>query len=770
MSDSKLNLIVQFSALDKLSGALKSIVGLGRTGDQAMRLLRKDSKLLKGELADVRQELSKATGNVSGLLDKERQLEAAIAGVNRQMERQKALNKIDGDVMKMRSRASQLKDSGSSNVWGGVGLITPFIMASKAAMDFSSGMVDIQQKAELTNAETAGMARNIIAAARAAHQMPEEMRKGVDTLAGFGLDPRVAMQMIAPIGRLGTAFKVEIADGAAAAFANLNNLKIAATDTARALDIMAAGGNYGAFEVKDMARYFPALTAQMHALGQGGLSAAADLTSALEIARRATGDSESAATNVQDLLAKINAPVTIAAFKKNFGIDLPAALKQAYAQGKTPLEAIAELTKKATGGDLSKIGFAFRNMEAASAVRALIQNMDDYRRIRDDLGKGGGTVDRAFRQRELQDASIQWKSFTGNVSTLAITLGATFLPAANRFLEKASSIASTISSWAQAHPRLFGAITSLIAYVAVAKIGIGALQFAFGSILGPMASVYGLTAKLYTLGKLAPVISYLGMAFNVLAGPVGIAVAVIAGGAYLIYRNWGPISGFFHRHGTKIRNVLLGLLVIFAPFVAGVIWVAAAIYRNWDKIKSATLHMLSVVGGIVAPFLRPLVIIGGYLANLGVKFFGYGVSIVQGLINGIASMTWSVIKAVLDLASKVGGTFANSLGVKSPSRVFIAMGGHITDGLALGLDQGHRRPLGSMHRLAKGIVGAGSPAFAVGRGQQRSSARAGTAMRPIEIHIHQQPGEDAQALARRVAEALEARERKARRSSYRDDF
>jgi hypothetical protein len=59
---------------------------------------------------------------------------------------------------------------------------------------------------------------------------------------GFGIDPREAMQMIGPIGRLGTAMKVDIADGAAAASANLQNLKVGLGDTGKALDIMAAGG------------------------------------------------------------------------------------------------------------------------------------------------------------------------------------------------------------------------------------------------------------------------------------------------------------------------------------------------------------------------------------------------------------------------------------------------------------------------------------------------------------------------------------------------
>src|SRR3546814_14283571 len=110
------------------------------------------------------------------------------------------------------------------------------------------------------------------------------------------------------IGRLGTAFKVDLADGASAAFANLNNLKVPINQTSVALDIMAASGNAGAFEIRDMARHFPAPTAQMQAMGESGLSAVGNLSAALQIAATGTANAEPAATNIQNLPAKVNTP------------------------------------------------------------------------------------------------------------------------------------------------------------------------------------------------------------------------------------------------------------------------------------------------------------------------------------------------------------------------------------------------------------------------------------------------------------------------------
>jgi hypothetical protein len=307
-------------------------------------------------------------------------------------------------------------------------MAAPLVLAGKAAMDFSSGMVDIAQKANLTQAQTDAMAQGILRAANAAHQMPEAMRAGVDALSGFGIDPRDAMAMIGPIGQLGTAMKVDIADGAASA--NLQNLKVGLGDTGKALDIMAAGGNVGL-----RGQGHGPLLPQPHRTGPGAgpvrpwRRGRSDRRPRNRPARRGhqrgSGHQHHQPAG-QDQLAHGHAPLprTSASTSRR--------AQGRLCQGKTPMEALAEITKKATGGDLSKLGLVVEDMQAQSALRTLILNMDDYRKIRTDLGKSGGTVEAAFHQREAHDASVAWEGFKGSVSALAITLGATLLPASAR--------------------------------------------------------------------------------------------------------------------------------------------------------------------------------------------------------------------------------------------------------------------------------------------------------------------------------------------------
>jgi TP901 family phage tail tape measure protein len=806
--DRKLALTILFQGNDKLSGALKSIVGLGEKGTTALARLRREARSLDGQLSGVRKEIAGASGNISALINRERELEAAVAQVNRQVERQKKLLAIDNRVSQMQAQASAYKAAGRENMMAGATLLAPFVLAGREAMNFSSGMVDIQQKAELTNRETQQMAASILAAARAAHQLPEAMRSSVDVLAGFGMDPRQAAKLAEPIGRVGTAFKVELADGASAAYANINNLKVALGDIPAAFDIMAAGANAGAFELKDMARWFPQLTTQAQALGQSGTAAVADLTAALQIARRGAGTADQAATNVTNLLQKINSPETIRKFQKNFGVDLPAALQEAYRKGKTPLEAIAEITQRAIGGNMARLGFAFEDAQAQGAIRSLILDLDDYRKMRAQIGNSRGTVDRAFAQREMRDASIAWASFKGQLSETAIVLGTTLLPAATGFLGMVNNVMRAVGSWAQANPRLAATLFNLVAGLAVARIGVGALQFAFGSLLGPMATAWGLYKKWRVAGSIAetfpkaakgmgmlrtaatamlPSVSKIGgllvrglvSAFALLSNPVGWGV-LAAAAVGLVWYFWDDIKAAI----TSVDWPGLGKSIISGIFyglgfawTAITTWVPAAfnglinIVRSIDWIAAGAWVIGAAKEGIIA----------GWSA-----LTTWWHSAWPSLIDFVKGLTWKSVglyiadQLTFGLASKIN---KNGLGATIASVAASAQ-----SGLAAGSNAAkvaHGAPAIAGKRAGGGPVTGGRRYLVGERGPElfepstsgriipnHSLAVAGTAARAgggVTINVYQKPGEDSEALARRLAALIDRQRQNAARGAYRDE-
>jgi TP901 family phage tail tape measure protein len=721
----KLSLLVNFVGVDKMSGALRNIIGLGKQGSRSLGDLRKESRELNRELRDVRKEMASSAQASLTLADRERALEASIARTNAELAERKRLYAIDADYRKRIAKADALQQRGRENVVQGATLAAPLILAVKAAGDFSSGMVDIQQKAALSNAQADKLGKTIITMANNARQMPEDVRAGLDLLLAKGMGLDAATNAIGPASRLATAYKVDLPDAAGAAFASINNLKVASSQAAIVFDTLAAAGNEGGFEVRDMARHFPALTAQMAALGEQGIPAVADLSAALQVAMNTAGDADEAGNNIKNLLAKINSPGTIAAFKKNFGIDLPAAMKKMEDQGYSSMEAIALITKKATGGDLKKLGFAFEDMQARQGILALIQNLEEYRRVRAAALNSSGTVDKAFDQRVLRDANVSWKAFMGSVSGLAITMATTLLPVLTSAFGQINAVLQKVNAWAQANPEAAGAIIKLVGALAVFKIGLGSAQFAIGGFMKPFAGINLMVLRY--------------------AGSWGNAFAMMRTAALALG------SGMLRAGAMMLANPMV---LVIAGIVAALAFAGYMVYTHWDTIKGAFLTGWNYVKGLLAAAPAWLKNIGKMMMEgllLAINPLALGVRLIQMAKNGITA-------------------FKNYLGIKSPSRVFMGLGEHTAEGMAIGLQRGERGVLGAAGRMATGMVAASSlatsPAFAAG--SAGSASTGGGSPITVTITINQLPGEDADALAERVARKFEQIAARQARSSYSD--
>lgn len=725
------------------------------TAKRAAAELKARHESESAELQRLRSRMREAGLGAGGLVQHERNLRQAVARTNEELaEQTRRLQQSSDRARRMsaaRERFGRAQGTAAGMAAGGFSAIetgrtlgAPLIGAVAAAQQFESGMTDIAQKADLTRAKAAQMGEGLLVAARAANQLPESLQQGVDVLSGFGLDPRKATQMIAPIGRAATAYKAEIADLAAASFANLDNLKVPIEQTGRAIDIMATAGKAGAFEMKDMAQYFPTLTAGYQALGQQGVGAVADLSAALQIARKGAGDAASAATNVQNVLQKISSPATVRAFDK-MGVDLPKALKKLYAEGKTPLEAIAELTNKTLKGDMSKLGNLFEDAQVQQGLRPLIANMEEYRRIRAEALAATGTTDRDFAER-MKDSAEQTRRLQVSGTALGIALGARLLPTVNAVLVKANAFTDRVLKWTAANPGLTQSILFGAAAFAALFLVLGGGAIVLAGLVAPFAALSA-TATALGIGML-PLIG--------IVGGVVLGVVALGAAAYAIYANWGAIGAWF----------------------AGL----------WEGIKSATSSALQFVGRILLNFTPQGLLVRGFMAllawmagPLGQRMIAAGGDIVRGLITGITGRLRQLKDTIVNAASAAASWFKSKLGIHSPSRVFASFGGFMMQGLDQGLARDQDRPIaridrltgqltaavargqdGTMGRLA-GAIASGTAALAVGAASGSPASAAPAAPAPSivlnvaagAIVIQQQPGQSSLDVAHAVQAALE---------------
>jgi len=86
------------------------------------------------------------------------------------------------------------------------------------------------------------------------------------------------------------------------------------------------------------------------------------------------------------------------------------------------------------------------------------------------------------------------------------------------------------------------------------------------------------------------------------------------------------------------------------------------------------------------------------------NFEGIGMNIVKGIQNGITNGKSEVINSVIEMVKETIQAAKDTAKIKSPSRVFMQMGGYITKGLALGIDAGSSEPEKAASNMIDNII------------------------------------------------------------------
>lgn len=778
MADRNLTIGVNFKGTDGLSATLRNITGVGGVARDKMRNLKTEIKATEKALKENRAEFQKIGlmgGPIGHLVDKEKSLTNQLKEQNSLLDKQRGKLKNIADA---RELGTKMRDSGTGHIQRGIAVGAGLIGVAGMGAGFQTQMTDIRLKADLDANSTKNVSHQIKLMARDAMQLPQEMAKGVDTLIGKGLDAKRSTQLMAPIGRAATAYNASIDDLSAASYAALDNLKVPANEMSAALDAMAASGKAGSFELADMAQYFPGLSAQAQAFGERGVSAVADLGAAMQIARKQTGDSASAATNIANVYAKINMKDTIKNFDQ-MGINLPEAMKKARKEGKTTLEAFAEITNQATKGDTSKLAFLIGDQQAQAGVRALIQNMDEYRKIRNEAMNSGGTIDKDFAIR-TQDMAVQGRRALGLFSEIGVNLGTALLPAMMPIIEKIADLTTGFADFAEKNPEVIKYLGVAIATFAGASITLGAFQWTLGALITPWArfsNVLGLFPK--NAAKTADGVGKISKGFGLLGkvkwaalatGPLGIAIG-IGVAAYLIWKNWDKIVIW----GKKLKawadkSPFKPLIYIFAG-----VWMLIA--GNWEKINlSFRIGLIKFKLGVLRVKLQLIIMKKAWQQALDdieaivPGFKSVGNDAMRGLAQGIANGIPGIGAAMGIVTSLMKEKPKKDLQIHSPSRLTREYGRFYSEGFGIGIAANANKPVGAARRLTAAMAAAGLMASPIAAAAKTSngSGISGTNIQTINIYVTATPSQDTAALAKQIKREFMAEIARANRAKLGD--
>nr|WP_269750402.1 phage tail tape measure protein [Novosphingopyxis sp. YJ-S2-01] len=285
----------------------------------------------------------------------------------------------------------------------------------------------------------------------------------------------------------------------------------------------------------------------------------------------------------------------------------------------------------------------------------------------------------------------------------------------------------------------------------------------------------------------------------------------------LIFRHWDVVKPYFAALWEGVKDLFVGVWDFIQGAADGRYNPANILYEKWSRITGFFAGLWNGVKGVFSAGWAAIVALA---TSWPARMLTIGGQIIAGLVRGIRAAPGAVWNALKDVVLGGVNGVKKLLGIRSPSRVFAAIGGHVTDGLTLGIRRGTGDVLGEMGGLANRLTAAaafGSLSFAplsaasvprlgsveIAREPAPSAlpqfempARKPSAFRPAIRHADPAPpafgrpprerrdpqpsasyhftinGSDPQEIARRVRQIIEQieRERAAdRRSEYEDD-
>ena len=884
MSNKKLNAIITIGG--EVAGSLRTAIGsttsqLGKIGSEIQRVKKQQSML--GESIRTFGSMGKNVDNLrarySGVTDE----------LNRLTRAQEKLNHVEN----LRQKNADIR-SGSAKVLGGaMAASATMIVPVKLAIDFESSMADVKKVFSGTDAQFKTITNEVLKMSTVLPMAATDIAKIVASGAQSGIAANELTKFAESAVKMGVAFDVS-AEEAGQSMAEMRTaFKMSQDEVITLADKINFLGNSTPAAAKGIME----IVQRIGPLGEVGGFASGSIA-ALGATMRGMGvQEEIAATGIKNMMLALIAGESATKSQRNAMIDLGldseevAKSMQKDAEGTTLkiLELIKALPKEKQGAMLATLF----GKESLSAIAPLLTNMgaleENLKKV-GDATKYAGSMNDEYKARAETTAN-NIILFKNKIAELGISIGSVLLPPLNIFLGKMGAVIDKVSAWSKANPELSSTLTK-VAVGAVAVVGgIAAVALAVTTVIGPIAlaissfSVLGSSAgtSIGLLTKMITPIKMIGTAFSVvgkamLANPMVLAivaiVAVVAGAAYLIYKNWEPIKGFFSNlwsgvkdafssawNGIKgvvgtgiefIKGVIKSIDTVFADnpilnLLIPIIGIPRIIIANWSSIKG---FFVSLWGGIkssaesmwssissgasnawnsIVGFFNPIgnwfaakwegvklltgavwagiksivsaawnglisiitnsslfqSVVNGwtrifdYLGTLKDKMLNIGKNIIDGLVSGIKSGFDSLKSTWASINNYMPSFMKKKMDIHSPSRVMAGLGGHIVDGIGVGMLQ--RKPalesqfnsvLGTFNSSANTpSINAISPSprsTTPSMGGNSQSNAVNDKKQDITIVIHAAPGQDVNQLADLVAQKLNRAKAAIKRGSMLD--
>lgn len=734
--------------ISELKAALKinpevqeNVTALARA-EAAHERLMGVQKSQRTELTGMAQEFNKAGIQMDRLNDEESDLKNKIHLTTMELNKQKeALGKhteAQKKYEKMQERMGKANEMAKKGLMiagaGAAALAVPV----KLSIDFESAMADVKKVVDFDTPQQFKQMENDIISMSTRLPMAAKDIAAIYAAGGqSGIAKNELTQFAETAVKMGVAFDITAEESGQAMAEMRTAFKMSQSEVTTLADKI----NYLGNNTPAAAKGIMDIVQRIGPLGEVGGFASGSIA-ALGATIRGMGVAEEvAATGIKNMMLALVAGESATKGQHNAYIELGMDAKkvaqdmQKDAEGTTlsVLKAISKMDKYKQAAMLKELF----GSESLGSISPLLTNM---KALEDNLGKVAdkqkyaGSMEKEYAARAATTANnIQLAK--NQMAALGITIGNVLLPGVNSMIGSFNGVMSSVQKWAQANPGLASGLVK-VAIGAIAIVGgLSALSIGLITIFGPMMMVGRAFGAVALAAK--------GMSMALLTNPITWIVLAIAGAALLIYKNWAPISAFFVGIWNTIKTAFNG----------GIKGISSLII-NWSPI-----------GLFYSAFAKVLSWFG---VDLPAKFTGFGAMILEGLKNGILSKVNAVKDAITGAVSGVIDKARGILGIHSPSRVFMGIGGYTMQGMANGIANANGLPIAATSTATQGVVNTAAQTkpvkpINVGRNNPRSYISQDTIQVTIQVKDGSVVKGTAEAMRQelqRVAEEQQMKKRK----------
>ncbi|ECJ4508228.1 phage tail tape measure protein [Salmonella enterica subsp. salamae] len=581
----------------------------------------------------------------------------------------------------------------------------------KLPYEFQDNMVDMAVKGGLDAAARDALSLNIRDWSLNFNQDQNALQSAASVMIEGGVHALQELSVYMPdIAKAATATRDSAQIWAQAAIATHDKLNIAPENFHSAQNIMASVAKNGGVSIAEQTQWLNRFAAKTGVQGTEGL---AELTATMQIAMKNTTGASEAAANFDHFLKSTFSEKTDRWFASQ-GVDLQGSLLEHQQNGIGITDAMTHIvqmqlekmnpqildTFKQTMkiDDLSARSDALRAMaetfnlnemfgdsQTLDFLAPMLAHKEEYRQLRSAAMQAAGQhlIADNFTVR-MTSPGEQTKSLQLALNDLWLTVGLALIPAINELAQSITPLVRQFSAWLRENPALVQGLARIIGVIWLFNGALNLLKLGANLLVSPFIRLVVIVLKvkaslalgggansalsmLKTFGKgakslalllgrsLAGGLKRVGQTFiwlgrALLMNPIGLVITAIAGAAYLIYRYWEPISGFFSGVWSQVQTA-------FDGGIAGI----TRLIMNWSPLG---LFYNAFAG-----------VLNWFGIDLPATFSEFGGNILSSLINGIMNALPFLNGAIEKIKSVIPDWAKSALGITAEKTAGASLSG-----------------------------------------------------------------------------------------------